>query len=359
MFKDLLVNASFLITMLFLGSQMFINTGISRTSPLKRRALLGAAGGVSCIILAYYGFHINSGTILDFRLIPEVVTAVFGGTIAIVITAVISISFRLIYFGVSAYSIVTSSGIAIVALSYVVFSALKIRINRKSIFLMGIWGLIIRSIAFILLIDRKSILTEVLISLWAGTAILSIIVYYLIQYLITAQNLMLKLKENAGKDFLTGLNNSRSFDIYFNSYIKNSLENGKKLSFLMLDIDFFKKVNDTYGHPIGDFILKEFGKIIVSSCRSIDVVSRIGGEEFSVLLPDCSLNKTFEVAERIRINVQNHDFITENHDIIHITVSIGAAVYPDTTDNVDRISKRADEGLYKAKQSGRNKVCLV
>lgn len=338
---------------------MFINTGISRTSPLKRRALLGAAGGVSCIILAYYGFYINSGTILDFRIIPEIVVTVFGGAFAVVITAVISISFRLIYSGISAYSITTSSVIAIVVLSYAVFSSLKIKINKKDIILMGLWGLILRSIGFIIIIDKKSTLAEVLVSLWASTAILGIIVYYLVQYLITAYNLMHKLKESAGRDFLTGLNNTRSFDTYFNAHIKNSLENGKKLSFLMLDIDFFKKINDTYGHPIGDYILKEFGKIIASSCRGTDVVSRIGGEEFSVLLSDCSLDQTLEVAEKIRANIENHDFITENNDIIHITVSIGAAVYPDTIDDIDRISERADAGLYKAKQSGRNKVCVA
>lgn len=358
MFKDLLVNASFLITMLFLGSQIFKNTGISRKSSVKNRALLGAAGGISCIILMYYGFHINSGIILDFRIIPEMVVAVFGGSIAVIITAALSISFRLLYFGVTTYSIATSIGIGIVSLSYAVALKSITDINKKNIVLMAVWGLIIRSTVFAVLIDSTGTLTEVLVCLWAGTAILGFIVYYLIQYLITAQNLMLKLKENATRDFLTGLHNTRSFDVYFNDYIKKSLESGKKLSFLMLDIDFFKKVNDNYGHPAGDYILKEFGKIIVSSCRTLDVVSRIGGEEFSVLLPDCSLDKTLEVAERIRTNVEKHDFII-NDMVIHITVSIGAAVYPDTTDCIDKISEKADAGLYKAKQSGRNKVCIV
>lgn len=83
----------------------------------------------------------------------------------------------------------------------------------------------------------------------------------------------------------------------------------------------------------------------------------MGGEEFSILLPDCPLSKILEVAERIRINVQNYDFVIENHKIIHITVSIGVAVYPDTINNIDKVTQKADAGLYKAKQTGRNKVC--
>jgi diguanylate cyclase len=357
MFKDLLANASFLITTLFIGSQLFKNTGINRLSLIKYRVLLGIIGGISCITLMYYGFNINPGILLDFRNIPEIIVAIIGGSIAVIITAILSITFRLFYFGVSTYSIITSIGIAIVGLGCAFISRLKVSINRKCVS-MGIFSLIIRTIVFSLLINDIRLLTEVLVFLWICTVVIGIAVYYLIQYLVTAHNLILKLKESSTKDFLTGLNNTRSFDASFNNSIKNSLEKGEQLSFLMLDIDFFKKVNDTYGHSVGDFILKEFSKIIVSSCRTFDVVSRIGGEEFSVLLPDCPLSKTLQVAERIRRNVENHNFILENHKIIHITVSIGVAIYPDTIKIVDKLPQKADEGLYKAKQSGRNTVCV-
>lgn len=223
---------------------------------------------------------------------------------------------------------------------------------------MGTSGLLIRTIVFFILINDIGLLTKVLILLWTGTIVIGIAVYYLIGYLITAHNLILSLKESSTTDFLTGLNNVRSFDTYFNNGIKNSIEKGEQLSFLMLDIDFFKRVNDTYGHSTGDLVLKELGEIIVTSCRSFDVVSRMGGEEFSVLLPDCPLSKTLEVAERIRKNVELHDFAIENHKIIHITVSIGVAIYPDTINNVNKLPEIADVGLYKAKQSGRNKVCV-
>jgi len=357
MFKDLLVNASFLITTLFIGSQVFKNTGINNLSLIRYKVLMGLIGGISCITLMYYGFHINTGVILDFRNIPEVIVAIMGGSISVLITAVLSILFRLFYFGVSTYSIVTSIGIAMVTLGCALISRFKISVIRKCGY-MGMLGLIIRTIVFSLLINNTDLLLRVLMLFWIGTIVIGIAVYYLIQHLVTAHNLILNLKESATTDFLTGLNNTRSFDTYFNKSIKNSLEKGEQLSFLMVDIDFFKKINDTYGHSVGDFILKEFGKIIVSSCRTFDLVSRMGGEEFSVVLPNCPLSKTLEIAERIRRNMENYNFITENNKSVHITVSIGVAVYPDTINNVEQITERADEGLYKAKQSGRNKVCV-
>jgi len=357
MFKDLLVNASLLITFLFIGSQIFKNMGISKVSPIKHRVLLGIIGGISCITLMYYGFDINSGVFLDFRNIPEAIVAIMGGGIAVIITGILSISFRLFYFGISQYSIITSVGIAIVVLGCALISRLKINTIKKCVF-MGVLGLLIRSITFFILINDIELFTKVLILFYTGTIVIGIAVYYLIEYLITAHNLISSLKESSTTDFLTGLNNVRSFDTYFNNGIKNSIEKGEQLSFLMLDIDFFKKVNDTYGHSTVDLVLKELGEIIVVSCRSFDIVSRMGGEEFSVLLPDCPLSKTLEVAERIRSNVEVYDFVIEDNKIIHITISIGVAIYPDTINNVDKLPETADLGLYKAKQSGRNKVCV-
>lgn len=101
MFKNLLVNASLLITFLFIGSQIFKNTGISKVSLIKYRVLLGIIGGFSCITLMYYGFNINSGVFLDFRNVPEAIVAIMGGGIAVIIAAILSISFRLSYFGIS------------------------------------------------------------------------------------------------------------------------------------------------------------------------------------------------------------------------------------------------------------------
>lgn len=324
MFKDLLVNVSLLITTLFIGSQVFKNRAIGEFGQFKDKILVGILGGLSGITLMYYGFNINSEVFLDFGNILAGIVVLMGGSVSIFITTILRISFQLLYFGISTYSIDTLIGMIIVALGYVLISTFKISQVKKCIY-MGIESLIIRTIVFSLLIKDISILVKILVIFWIGTVVIGFVAYYLIKYLITTHKLMFQLRKNAIMDFLTGLNNKRGFDIHFNSIIKSSLKKGEKLSFLMLDIDFFKKVNDTYGHLSGDLVLNQLAQIIISSCRIVDVVSRIGGEEFSILLPDCSLSETIEIAERIRINVENNDFIIENQEIIHITISIGLA----------------------------------
>lgn len=125
----------------------------------------------------------------------------------------------------------------------------------------------------------------------------------------------------------------------------------------MIDIDFFKKVNDTYGHAEGDAVLRELGKILLKSCRSYDIVSRNGGEEFTILLLDCPEIQALQIAERVRYSVETHPFIMTNETQINITVSIGVSSYPEATNKIEKLLELADETLYIAKRTGRNKVC--
>ncbi len=125
----------------------------------------------------------------------------------------------------------------------------------------------------------------------------------------------------------------------------------------MVDIDFFKKVNDTYGHIEGDIVLKELGLILSENCRHFDEVSRIGGEEFSVLLPDCAYPRAMQIAERIKDAVKIHTFTLSTGVKIHITISIGVASYPETIQDIEKLMEKADTALYAAKRSGRNRVC--
>jgi diguanylate cyclase len=125
----------------------------------------------------------------------------------------------------------------------------------------------------------------------------------------------------------------------------------------MLDIDHFKKINDQYGHTAGDEILKQLTELLHSTCRIFDIISRNGGEEFSVILQDTPLSHAKEVAERIRIAVESFDFKIDNQ-IINLTISIGCSSYPENTQNPDELISLADKALYQAKESGRNKVIV-
>lgn len=124
----------------------------------------------------------------------------------------------------------------------------------------------------------------------------------------------------------------------------------------MIDIDFFKNVNDTFGHTSGDMVLKQLSDILISSCRSFDIISRKGGEEFTVILLDCNYERAINLAEKIRKNVEDFHFIIEENKKINITVSIGVSSYPNRTNNPNKLLYESDNALYFAKRNGRNQV---
>jgi diguanylate cyclase (GGDEF)-like protein len=127
------------------------------------------------------------------------------------------------------------------------------------------------------------------------------------------------------------------------------------LSFLILDIDFFKRVNDTYGHQVGDNALVAVAHVLQQSVRDSDLVARYGGEEFAVLLPHTGLDNALAVAEKIRLAVS--EISVEGMGEQHLTISIGASGIPDATvHSIDELVRRADEALYRAKETGRNRV---
>jgi diguanylate cyclase (GGDEF)-like protein len=172
---------------------------------------------------------------------------------------------------------------------------------------------------------------------------------------IELKRLFAQLKESTLKDPLTGLYNRRFLDESAEVFASTAIRRGTNLGVLMLDIDFFKKVNDIYGHNIGDRVLKVVSDIIRNSVRESDIVVRFGGEEFLVLLQDVSEESAVSVAEKIRKNIESKDISTSSGNI-RKTISIGVAIFPTDTNNFWECVKYSDVALYKAKNSGRNKV---
>ena len=166
-----------------------------------------------------------------------------------------------------------------------------------------------------------------------------------------------KLKVFARTDPLTGINNRGYFFSQGKKYFNIAIRNHTPLHQLMLDLDFFKEINDRYGHHTGDLILTEFTKTIEKTLRSSDVFGRIGGEEFSIILQDTSIEGAKLFAERIIKNVESMQIVSGN-EVIKITVSIGLVTLTDE-ENIHELLKKADEALYKAKASGRNKYIYM
>jgi two-component system cell cycle response regulator len=163
--------------------------------------------------------------------------------------------------------------------------------------------------------------------------------------------------EMAVTDGLTGLHNRRYFERQLSILVNQAVAREKPMSVLVLDIDHFKQINDSYGHAVGDDVLREFSRRIRKAIRGIDVASRMGGEEFVIVMPDTDAALSFLVGERLRQKIAAEPFrIPESEEAIEVTVSIGISSLLSTDDTPEALMKRADDALYTAKRAGRNRV---
>ena len=170
-----------------------------------------------------------------------------------------------------------------------------------------------------------------------------------------------KILQYATIDALTNLNNRRQFEHRLGQEIATTKRQNNPLCAMMIDIDFFKKVNDTYGHASGDAVLRGVASIIKSALRESDIPSRYGGEEFAILLPYTHIEEAKIVGERLRSTVESSPIPIndENSDVksINVTISMGLAEF-DNQETGEELFERADKALYQAKESGRNRVCI-
>lgn len=163
--------------------------------------------------------------------------------------------------------------------------------------------------------------------------------------------------ELAVTDQLTGLHNRRYMTGQLEALVKRASLGGDPVACLMVDIDHFKKINDGYGHDVGDEVLREFAVRLASNVRAIDLPCRYGGEEFVVVMPDTRLEDAERIAERIRLHVAGSPIrVKGGTELLTVTISVGVAATRGPEDTPEALLKRADEGVYEAKASGRNKV---
>lgn len=156
-------------------------------------------------------------------------------------------------------------------------------------------------------------------------------------------------------DGLTGLYNRRHFECNFErEFLRSERYNGK-LSLAMIDIDFFKKINDTYGHGCGDYVLKEIAYLALQTFRKTDMVFRYGGEEFAVILTETDINKAIIPCERLRKNVEEYPFVYGG-EAFKVTISVGVCEKDESITSPFELFERTDKALYRAKNSGRNTV---
>ncbi len=165
------------------------------------------------------------------------------------------------------------------------------------------------------------------------------------------------VRREAMTDALTGIANRKFFDIALRQVASEAMETKEPMALLMMDIDFFKKFNDTYGHQLGDQVLKLVARCLTDCTKGRDTAARYGGEEFSIILPNTTLSNAVKLAEQVRLTVASKKVYkrSTNQDLGTITLSIGAAAFQ-PGEQLTGLIQRADEALYTAKRTGRNRV---
>lgn len=172
------------------------------------------------------------------------------------------------------------------------------------------------------------------------------------------ERLRYRLLEMANTDVLSGLYNRRKFRESAEEIILRAQRYNQVFSLLMMDIDFFKRVNDAYGHAAGDQVIKEFSELLRKNFRTSDIIGRMGGEEFAVILINCDKFVAYEKAEQFRMSVESYP-IQLIDQTIYINVSIGVSEFNDQFNSIDSIINQADDALYQAKEQGRNRTVII
>lgn len=358
MIRDLFLNSTILVTFITIGNQFLKQYDFNTPDALQLKILRGVLNGLLGCILMFYSVNIEPNLIIDFRNIAIIISSIFGGFVSSFVAALIIGSFRIFYFGITTSSIAAFIVVLLMGIGCPLITLKVVSLKKKWIYSTLLCAIIV-SCSFTIFISNKTVLITLISAYWIGNIIIATFSYIYTTNLTISNQLYRQYKEDSTKDFLTGLNNVRQFDKAFNAITTKLLEKDEHLSLLFIDIDFFKKVNDTYGHAEGDIVLKELSKIITNTCRDFDIVSRNGGEEFSVMLMDCIQQQAVIIAERIRLAVENYSFTLSSGKTINITISIGISTYPDTTRDFSKLIKEADIALYEAKRTGRNKVVVA
>jgi diguanylate cyclase len=356
MISGLFINFCILITTLYISSQFFRGAGFRPEANIKNRLILGILGGGLGVILMNYSIPIERDVVFDFRHIAQMMIAVYGGFASVVLSSIIMAVYRVFNFGAGSQAVISAAGILAIGCGCGLIKKLRVAKLKKWIVMSSYSAMIITILMIASVKDGRRLL-EVLMELWIGATIIGGIVYYTMEYLSDFRNMVDRLKTESTVDFLTGLSNTRTFDYLFNRAMEEAEKASTGMALLIVDIDFFKKINDTYGHACGDMVLKDLAQLLQRSCRASDQVARIGGEEFAMIIRGTPREELKEVAERIRAQVENAVFHLPHQDI-HLTISIGAAMYPDTVGTLACLKEEADNKLYEAKRTGRNKVCI-
>ncbi|WP_256873721.1 diguanylate cyclase [Paenibacillus kribbensis] len=356
MLKELINNFALLTSFLFFGN--LLSRKYERYLEKHKyihRVMNGLMLGLFGILLMMTGLWINGHFVVDLRQLAIIISVYMGGTISGLLTALI----------ISLYRIYITGGWTDVSLTATVNCFMTLGISL--IFLRGKsltlrkWMSAVLGAAVVSLLsaffvvnppDNETIIIVITVRLLGG-----LFTYFMMSHIKKTERAIHLLEEAANRDHLTGLYSPRAFDALFEEVFHTSKATKQPFGLVMLDIDHFKKINDTYGHLNGDTVLSQLGILLNREFTIRAYPSRKGGEEFAILIGDCDSQKAASLAEKIRKAVEHGPFQLNDGTIVPLTVSVGAGSFPAIT--ADKLLEKVDDALYEAKRSGRNRVELA
>ncbi|PFS60314.1 GGDEF domain-containing protein [Bacillus cereus] len=347
MLMDLFVNTTIILSFIFVGGQILRDRPLKEEFSLWQKCVVGMLTGVLSVLLMHFGVHIED-IMLDLRYLAVILAIIIGGPIASSITVTIILITRLFFTEYSLASELACYSIVLIGVGVVFIWQMKASIFTRWIWF-NVYSLSILVVPLSILFKDMSIVALYVVC--SGVA--AYITFISANYVLQSNELFQTMKQYATIDALTGLGNVRQFDLEMNRHIGSKRMKNDSLCLLLIDIDHFKCVNDTYGHPAGDEVLKQIGCILREISPFPDLAFRKGGEEFALLIPKKGLAYGIRTGEQVRTVVENHPFQLLNGTKIKITVSVGISVYEESP---EQFIQAADDALYYSKRNGRNQV---
>ncbi len=259
MIIGLFIETCIFISAISISHNFFKDKHIIRNKSVILKSVVGVCSSILGIIVTLFNIHIISNVIVDFSALSILLSALYVGWLSTIIASLTICTFDILYFPISKVSIVSVVVILILGIGFSIINLIKIK--RKTKWIYSIIYLLLVNFIAVLIITKDLVLLFKVFPLYCFITLLeSYIIFKYTEYLSKSARLYKKLKNQASVDFLTGLNNVRQFHISLNSVSKEAIRKEQRLSLLYFDIDYFKNINDTYGHSSGDIVLKDFGK---------------------------------------------------------------------------------------------------
>ncbi|MEO9340408.1 diguanylate cyclase [Mesorhizobium sp. SB112] len=324
---------------------------------VAKEGAIGALFAIAGLVSMSDPITIASGRITDARTIVVVLAATYGGPTGAMVSGVVLIAYRLMIGGEGATF--GAIGIALTGVGALMIARLPHRLFRQKwlrFAMLGTAGSVGPILLFLLNNDFSNLISaEILFSILTANVIGVIVLGYFLDRERNRVRLKRALEDAASRDPLTKLANRRAFEDRALPVFATGSPKTKPAALIMIDVDYFKHVNDRWGHHIGDEVLKKVAETVSRLVRSTDFVARFGGEEMVILLPSTSIAAATATAERIRERVSRLDFSHVDAELA-VTLSAGVAGTDLNFEDFQSVLKAADSALYKAKAGGRNQV---